>query len=105
MDCTTFIERLDDLLDGRLDAAALLALDEHRRGCTECATIHALAVSEAEAVPVDPPADLAARVLARTSGSPCKSARDRLPDLVDGGRGKDPGPNATAAPDQRRGHV
>jgi hypothetical protein len=34
--------------------------------------------------PVEPPADLAASILERTSGSPCARARERLCDQVDG---------------------
>ncbi len=37
MDCTTALERVQDAMDGRLDAASSAALDAHVAGCPACA--------------------------------------------------------------------
>jgi hypothetical protein len=79
--CRTFIERLDDLLEGRLSPAEHRAAGEHLDSCGACRDLKSL-VAEAGA-PVAPPADLLAAVLARTSGPACGSARARLCDHLD----------------------
>jgi len=79
--CRTFIERLDDLLEGRLGPADRRAAQEHLDSCRSCRDLWSL-VAEAGA-PVAPPADLLGAVLARTSGPACGSARKRLCDHVD----------------------
>lgn len=79
--CRTFIERLDDLLEGRLSPADRRAAEEHLRSCAVCRELESL-VAEGGA-PVAPPADLLGAVLARTSGPACGSARARLCDHVD----------------------
>ena len=79
--CWTIIERLDDLLEGRLSPADRKAAEEHLRSCAGCRDLAGL-VAEV-GVPVAPPANLLGAVLARTSGSTCGSARARLCDHVD----------------------
>jgi predicted anti-sigma-YlaC factor YlaD len=79
--CRTFIDRLDDLLEGRLSPVDRRAAEEHLRSCAGCRELESL-VAEAGA-PVAPQADLLGAVLARTSGSACGSARARLCDQVD----------------------
>ncbi|HYS05728.1 MAG TPA: zf-HC2 domain-containing protein [Candidatus Dormibacteraeota bacterium] len=79
--CDSIIERLDDLLEGRLSQADRRAVEEHLRSCALCRDLKSL-LAEAGA-PVSPPASLLGAVLARTSGSTCGSARARLCDHVD----------------------
>jgi anti-sigma factor RsiW len=79
--CKTIIERLDDLLEGRLSPADRRTAEEHLRACAGCRDLASL-VAEA-GVPVAPPANLLGAVLARTSGPTCGSARARLCDHVD----------------------
>jgi hypothetical protein len=81
MNCRIFIERLDDLLEGRLGAADRLAAEAHLESCAGCRDWKSLVAGAA--VPAAPPADLLAAVLARTSGPACGSARVRLCDHVD----------------------
>ena len=79
--CRTFIERVDDFLEGRLCAADRLAAEEHLRACDGCRNLIGLVAGAG--APVAPPPDLLDAVLARTSGSVCESARARLCDHVD----------------------
>ena len=79
--CRTFIERIDDLLEGRLDPAERQAAEEHLRSCAGCREIEGLAAGAG--APVAPPAGLLGAVLALTSGPACGSARARLCDHVD----------------------
>ena len=79
--CRTFIESLDDLLEGRLGPADRQAAQEHLGSCRECRDLRSLVVDAS--APVAPPADLLGAVLARTSGPACGSARERLCDHVD----------------------
>jgi len=79
--CRTFIERLDDLTEGRLSPADRGAAEEHLRSCPGCRELERVAAEAGD--PVAPPADLLGAVLAITSGSTCGSARARLGDHVD----------------------
>jgi len=79
--CDSIIERLDDLLEGRLSQADRRAVEEHLRSCAGCRDLAGLAAEAG--VPVAPPTNLLGAVLARTSGSTCGSARARLCDHVD----------------------
>ena len=79
--CRTFIERVDDFLEGRLSPADRRAAEEHLQGCGGCRDLIGLVADSG--VPVAPPPDLIGAVLARTSGSACGSARARLCDHVD----------------------
>lgn len=79
--CRTFLDRLDDLLDGRLNATDRRDADEHLRTCRDCRELCDL--SRGEGSPAAAPADLLGAVLARTSGPSCGSARARLCDHAD----------------------
>ena len=81
VNCRIFIERLDDLLEGRLGPADRRAAREHLDSCRSCRDLWSL-VAEGGAS-VAPPADLLGAILARTSGPACGSARERLCDHVD----------------------
>src|SRR5256885_6386935 len=57
MDCSEFALRLDDLLDGRLDALGRKSLQEHLGCCADCRKRHEHAVEVLEAVrKLTPPA-------------------------------------------------
>ena len=79
--CRTFIERLDDLTEGRLSPADRRAAEEHLRSCPGCRELERVAAEAGDSVA--PPADLLGAVLAITSGPTCGSARARLDDHVD----------------------
>ncbi len=79
--CPTIIERLDDLLEGRLSPSDRQAAEEHLRSCASCRELRGLVAGAG--APVAPPADLLDTVLALTSGPACGSARARLCDHVD----------------------
>lgn len=79
--CRTFIERLDDLLEGRLSPADRRAAEAHLDSCPACREWKGLVA--AAGGPPAPPADLVGAVLARTSGPACGSARARLCDHAD----------------------
>jgi anti-sigma factor RsiW len=72
--CRTLVERLDDLLEGRMTPDERRAVQAHLETCAACGGLS----------PVEPPADLVVEVMRRTSGSACGSARARLCDHVDG---------------------
>lgn len=82
-DCDLILERLDDLLEGRLSAAERDALELHLRDCPCCRELAALVGDELGRLAVKPPAGLADSILQRTSGSTCGSARARLCGYVD----------------------
>ena len=79
--CRTCIDRLDDLLEGRLDDASRRETEEHLLSCRDCRDLRDL--SGGEGAPIAAPADLLGAVLARTSGPACGSARVRLCDHAD----------------------
>ena len=76
IDCGVFAERLDDLLEERLDAGALREAEEHLRMCAPCRELRAAAAGALLDMTIEPPAGLAEAVLRRTSGPPCQSAPD-----------------------------
>jgi predicted anti-sigma-YlaC factor YlaD len=78
-DCRRFEEVLEAFLDGTLTGQDALAAREHRRTCADCNELVEIAGAPMDAAP-----DLAAHVLAHTSGSPCDRASEGLCDLVDG---------------------
>ena len=82
-DCGVFAERLDDLLEERLDAGALREAEEHLRMCARCRELRAAAAGALLDMTIEPPAGLAEAVLRRTSGPTCQSAHDRLCDFAD----------------------
>ena len=84
MDCRQWETGFDDLLEGRCDAARRAALEAHAAACPRCGSLLALARGDgARLAPPDVP-DLAAAVLARTSGPACDRAGGLLAALADG---------------------
>lgn len=81
MDCREFIDRLDDFLEGKLSADGKRAAAEHLERCSDCRQLAGVLGDRAL---LQPPPDLVAAVLARTSGDTCGSARERVCDFVDG---------------------
>ncbi len=88
MDCRSYENLLDALLDGRLEAAEREALDAHAAACPRCRELLSLVSAEIDPADVNAPEGLAEAVLERTSGSRCVRARDLLSDLVDGTLGE-----------------
>jgi hypothetical protein len=79
--CRDFIERLDDLLEGRSSPADRRAAEVHLRSCASCRELEGLVA--VAGVPIEPPAGFLGAVLARTSGAACAGARARLCDHLD----------------------
>ena len=79
--CRAFLERLDDLLEGRMNASDRREAEEHLLSCRDCRELSDL--SRGEGAPAAAPADLLGAILARTSGPACGSARGRLCDHAD----------------------
>lgn len=84
MECARFETLLEALLDGALPPAEAALCQEHVAGCPACGELLELAGLAARSIEEKPPVDLAARVLAATSGAVCGSSRERLPARVDG---------------------
>jgi anti-sigma factor RsiW len=82
MNCQSFIDCLDDFLEGKLSGDARNAAEEHLRGCERCRDLAAAFAVDGENL--TPPPDLVSAILQQTSGSTCASAHDRLCDHVDG---------------------
>jgi len=78
--CLGLQNRLDEFLAGRLDDETRRAAERHLFGCRDCRALTRAARAAQDA----PAEELAAGILARTSGAPCDAAADRLPDLVAG---------------------
>jgi len=78
MNCTTFEQQLEDLLERRLSRDEELAARAHAERCDACRELLVLAEIGAA-----PELDLAPAVLARTTGPSCERARDSLCDFVD----------------------
>jgi predicted anti-sigma-YlaC factor YlaD len=83
MDCRTFIDRLDALLEGRLTTGERRAAEEHLRDCQRCRDLKMMIGPDAEEQGIEVPMDLTEVILSRTSGPTCTSARGRLCDHVD----------------------
>ena len=78
--CLGLQNRLDEFLAGRLDDDTRSAAERHLFGCRDCR-----ALTRAARTAQDSRAEeLAAGILARTSGAPCDAAAERLPDLAAG---------------------
>ncbi len=82
MNCERFFERLDDFVEGRLSAADARLVREHLETCPRCEKLAATFTEDTDDEQTGD--DLADAVMMRTSGSPCRSAHDRLGDHVDG---------------------
>ncbi len=85
MDCRELEMRLEALLDGALAPAEAAACRAHAAGCPVCRDLLELAGHAGAARAIEDSVDLAAQVLARTSGSACGRARELLPARIDGG--------------------
>ncbi len=84
MDCQAFDHRLDTLLDGTCSEEAWREAEAHLRGCARCRQLFEALSGGADDLGASGHEALAGSVLARTTGSTCGSARDRLCDFVDG---------------------
>jgi hypothetical protein len=88
MSCAHFEERWDEFLAGGLSDVEHRAAAAHLGGCAQCAALVATLRETLAALPeagaATPPADLAAAVLARTSGAACGAAQAVLCEFVDG---------------------
>jgi len=87
MDCREWEDKLDALLAGKLSAAEREGFEAHAAGCPRCEELYAAASAgltglagqaDLAGAGPQPPADLAAAVLALTSGSACWRARDLI---------------------------
>ncbi len=86
MKCSELERVLDAYLGGGLEAARRRAVKRHLRGCEACADlveVGRIAFVPADPAAAEPPEDLVASVLSRTSGSSCATAERRLPAWVD----------------------
>lgn len=88
MNCTTFIERIEALLAGRLSGAEKRVVEAHARRCADCGGLLKALTAVEGGEQAHPPVDLAETVLERTSGSPCASARRALCDRLEGQPGE-----------------
>jgi anti-sigma factor RsiW len=86
MTCAHFDSRLDALLDGHCSPSQWHDAEVHLAACARCRRLFdAVSGCADDGLDDEGHEALAASVLAKTSGNPCASARDRLCDLVDGG--------------------
>jgi hypothetical protein len=84
MDCRGFHNRLDDFLRAGLRGDDLAAARAHVLACPECREVVEILEASSASAQGDPPPGLVHRILERTTGSTCGSAKDRLCDFVDG---------------------
>jgi predicted anti-sigma-YlaC factor YlaD len=83
MNCHGFEAMLERLLEGSASAAERTAAGEHTASCRRCRELEEMVRGIGLELP-EPPGDLAAGVLERTSGSACSRARQILCLRVDG---------------------
>jgi anti-sigma factor RsiW len=89
VNCERFEALLDDYLDGRLSEVEQRAAAAHEAACARCAALGAslrgtlAALGPDLAAPAGGVPDLAAEILARTSGAACGRAQLLLPEFVD----------------------
>jgi predicted anti-sigma-YlaC factor YlaD len=85
MNCAEFDRLLDSLLDGTCSPDEWRRAEAHRGGCARCRQLLDALSGRSTSDLLDEAghASFTAAVLARTSGSPCVAARDRLCDYVD----------------------
>ncbi|HEY3383593.1 MAG TPA: zf-HC2 domain-containing protein [Vicinamibacterales bacterium] len=84
MNCEGFDRALDALLDGACDPADWQRAEAHATACPRCARLFEGLSGRGDGLDEDAEASLVDAVMARTSGSACESARERLCDYVDG---------------------
>ncbi|MCP3982333.1 MAG: zf-HC2 domain-containing protein [bacterium] len=82
--CTQFQERVDEFLDGTLDFESRAPFERHVAECARCRGLVELLCDEIELAATEPPEDLTAAILERTTGSACDRAHDLLCDDADG---------------------
>ncbi len=74
LSCRQVLSALGDYVDGELAADDRAAVDAHLRGCAECerfgGAIGAMVGALRRGLPVEPTADLAARLAARLADEP-----------------------------------
>lgn len=75
MDCKRFEDLLFESLDAPVVAVDKRLMQEHEHGCTRCRDLASLMRDEVATATAEVPADLAATVMQRTSGSPCDRAQ------------------------------
>jgi hypothetical protein len=78
MDSKTSCERLEEFLDGRMGEAEQEEFRAHLLACADCGAAAEILPHEADRTAPEPPPDLAAAILDRTTGPTCANARDRL---------------------------
>lgn len=83
MDCREFERLIEDLVEGELRPPLAAQARAHAAACDSCRDLEELVRASVTAAPPPPDADLAAKVMATTSGSPCEGALERLSDLTD----------------------
>ena len=84
MDCRDFDRLLGALLDGACTPDEWRRAEAHLAGCVRCRRLHEALSGRADTLDDAAHEALTASIIARTSGSSCDAARDRLCDFVDG---------------------
>ena len=83
LDCPGLLDRLEALLEGRLDGDDKLAVEKHLSTCDNCRGLTRRLRAAPEERSLEPPAGFVETVLSGTTGSVCGTARERLCDHVD----------------------
>lgn len=84
MTCDSFERRLDDLLDGRCTTDQWQEAEAHLATCARCRRVFDAVSGRADDMEPAGHEALSQAIVARTSGSTCAAARERLCDYVDG---------------------
>jgi predicted anti-sigma-YlaC factor YlaD len=84
MNCQAFERRLDGLLDGRCTTDQWQEAETHLAVCARCRRVFDAVSGRADDMEAAGHEALSEAIVARTSGSGCAAARDRLCDYVDG---------------------
>lgn len=82
MDCHRFEEILFASLDGPLDAGVEQRMQEHAARCRRCHDLETLIAASGPGDALAPGQKLLSGILAKTSGSACERAADRLSERV-----------------------
>ena len=83
MNCQEFDRRLDALLDGTCSPDAWDEADAHQAACTRCHELFEALAGLGDAVANEDASALTEGILARTSGTSCTAAHERLCEFVD----------------------
>jgi anti-sigma factor RsiW len=84
MNCEGFDRRLDALVDGRCTADEWREAEAHLAACARCSRLFEAMAGRADDLDDAGHASLTEAVIARTAGSACPAARERLCDFADG---------------------